>query len=43
MYENGKAQAKSRGESWVNVLEKIPTKIEKGNFDLEKDNTKNDD
>lgn len=36
MYENGKAQAKSRGESWVNVLEKIPTKIQKGNFDLDK-------
>lgn len=37
MYENGKAQAKSRGESWANVLELIPTKIEQGNFDLSKD------
>lgn len=41
-YENGKAQARSRGESWVNVLEQIPTKIEEGNFDLAKDVTQDD-
>jgi len=39
MFENGKAQAKSRGESWVNVLEMIPTKINEGNFDLSEDAT----
>ncbi|HSA76446.1 MAG TPA: hypothetical protein VLE02_02765 [Nitrosarchaeum sp.] len=43
MYENGKAQAKSRGESWVNVLELIPTKIEQGNFDLDKNALDKDD
>jgi len=40
MYENGKAQAKSRGEMWVDVLELIPTKINEGNFDLSQDMTK---
>lgn len=39
MYENAKSQAKSRGESWVNVLEQIPTKIQEGSFDLDKDHT----
>ena len=39
MYENGKAQAKSRNEQWANVLELIPTKINQGNFDLDKDVT----
>lgn len=43
MYENGKAQGKSRGESWVDVLEQIPTKIEEGNFDLSIDKTQKDD
>lgn len=35
MFENAKTQAKSRGEAWVDVLEKIPTKIDKGDFDLD--------
>ena len=43
MYENGKAQAKSRGEQWANVLEMIPTKIQQGNFDLSKDVTMTQD
>lgn len=33
-YENGKAQAKSRGESWIDVMELIPDKINEGDFDL---------
>ena len=35
MMENAKAQAKTLGEKWVNVLEKLPTRIEKGDFDIE--------
>lgn len=34
-YENGKAQAKSRGEKWIEVLEKIPKEIDDGKFDLD--------
>lgn len=35
MYENAKHQAKSRGESWVDILEQIPDKINEGSFDLD--------
>ena len=36
MYENAKHQARSRGETWIEVLEKIPEKITEGTFDLDK-------
>lgn len=36
LYENAKGQARSRGERWVEVLEQIPSKIDSGDFDLDK-------
>ena len=35
-FENAKAGAKSRGETWVKVLEQLPDTINEGKFDLEK-------
>lgn len=35
LMENAKAGAKDREESWVNVLEQIPSKIDSGDFDLD--------
>jgi len=36
LYQNAMQQARSRGEVWVDVLEKIPQQIDMGTFDLKK-------
>lgn len=35
LYENGKAQAKQRGEKWIDVLGQIPSIIDEGRFDID--------
>ncbi len=37
LYENGKAQGRSRGEVWVSILDSAKSKIAKGDFDLPPD------